>query len=117
MVSRTTQDYKLIEEVMKNYVDGANGDLELLRSTFLPTALINGLPIQELYDIVEERGETNADYHVELIDVVRRAANVKIIVKDWHGYNFVEFFHLVKMNDDWMITSKTGTNLIERSYG
>ena len=45
MVSRTTQDYKLIEEVMKNYVDGANGDLELLRSTFLPTALINGLPI------------------------------------------------------------------------
>lgn len=115
MISKTTREYRLIEQVINNYVIGANGNLELLKSSFLSGAIINGSPIQELYDIVENRGETNAAYHIDFIDIMGGAASVKIVVEDWHGYNFVEFFHLIKTSIGWKITSKTGIGFIETS--
>ena len=56
-MGRTTDNYHQIEKVIADYVEGGNGNAELLRSVFLPTAIINGSPIEELYRIVKERGE------------------------------------------------------------
>ena len=59
-MGKTTQQYKAIEKVIQDYVEGTNGNVELLKeNVFLPTALINGSPIAELYEIVKERGETH----------------------------------------------------------
>lgn len=55
-MGRTTDNYHQIEKVIADYVEGGNGNAELLRSVFLPTAIINGSPIEELYRIVRERG-------------------------------------------------------------
>ncbi len=113
MVSTTTTHHTAIQQVMADYVVGANGDLELLQSVFHPNALINGRPIAALYRIVERRGSTNATHRTELIDVHGNVANVKLIIEGWHGTSFVEFFHLVRTEEGWQITSKSGDTLTE----
>jgi hypothetical protein len=113
MVSQTTQDYREIEKVIQTYTAGGNGDLEALRSVFLPSAIINGSPIQELYDIVTERGKTDSTSHIDFIDITGPVASTKIIIEDWHGANFVEYFHLLKTMEGWKISSKTGIGFAE----
>lgn len=113
MVSQTTQDYREIEKVIQTYTAGGNGDLEALRSVFLPSAIINGSPIQELYDIVTERGKTDSTSHIDFIDITGPVASTKIIIEDWHGANFVEYFHLLKTMKGWKISSKTGIGFAE----
>lgn len=114
MISQTTTDYQAIEQVVQDYVDGANGNVPLLQTVFLPTALINGKPIQVLYDIVAARGKTEASHRIGFIDIVGPAASIKIWIEDWHGYHFVEYFHLIKTEDGWKISSKTGVEFEER---
>lgn len=113
MSSPTTTHHTAIQQVMADYVTGANGDLDLLQSVFHPNALINGRPIAALYRIVQRRGNTNATHRTELIDVHGNVANVKIIVEDWHDLAFVEFFHLINTDEGWKITSKSGDDLNE----
>lgn len=113
MVSQTTKDYREIVKVIERYVAGGNGDLKALKSVFLPSAIINGSPIQELYDIVERRGHTDSTYHIDFIDITGPAASTKIIIEDWHGANFVEYFHLVNTDQGWKISSKTGIGFAE----
>jgi hypothetical protein len=51
-------------------------------------------------------GKTTENYHqIE-----------KVIIEDWHGINFVEFFHLIKTNGGWKISSKTGVQYVESYY-
>lgn len=112
-MGKTTDQYRQIQQVMQDYVEGSNGDVELLRSVFLPTALINGSPIEELYQIVERRGKTHATSHIDQADIANGVAAVKLIVEGWHGINFVEFFHLILTNAGWKISSKSGVELVE----
>lgn len=112
-MGRTTEQYKAIEKTIEDYVIGSNGDVELLRTVFLPTAIINGSPIQELYRIVEKRGETHATGRLVALDVANGVASAKVIIEDWHGINFVEFFHLVKTSVGWKISSKSGVEYVE----
>lgn len=114
MISQTTVDYRAIEQVVQDYVAGANGDVPLLKSVFLPTALINGKPIQVLYDIVGHRGKTEATHRIGFIDIVGPVASIKIWIENWHGYHFVEYFHLIKTEEGWKISSKTGVEFEDR---
>lgn len=71
-MGRTTDNYHQIEKVIADYVEGGNGNAELLRSVFLPTAIINGSPIEELYRIVRERGETHSTGRIDMLDIQER---------------------------------------------
>lgn len=113
---RTTAQYKAIEKVIQDYVEGGNGNVELLKSVFLPTAIINGSPIEELYKIVETRGETHSTGRIDMLDIANGVASAKVLIEDWHGINFVEFFHLVLTNQGWKISSKSGVEYIEAPY-
>lgn len=33
-----------------------------------------------------------------------------MVIEDWHGYNFVEYMHLIKEAGTWKITSETGAS-------
>ena len=68
-MGRTTEQYKAIEKVIQDYVKGVNGDVALLKQVFLPTAIINGSPIEELYKIVERRGETHSTGRIDMLDI------------------------------------------------
>lgn len=102
----TTQQYKQIEKVVQDYVEGGNGNVDLLKKVFLPTAIINGMPIQELYDIVEKRGHTDSTGRLVSLDIANGVASAKVIIEDWHGQDYVEYLQLIKENGQWSIISK-----------
>ena len=96
-VGRTTDNYHQIEKVIADYVEGGNGNAELLRSVFLPTAIINGSPIEELYRIVRERGETHSTGRIDMLDIQNGVASAKV-------------------SEGWKISSKSGVEYIEAKY-
>ena len=105
MASR--QDYDAVLETLQKYLDGTNGDVDLLKQAFHENAIINGRPIQALYDAVTRKGKTSSTSRVDYLDILGNAASARTVIEDWHGYNFVEYQHLVKDADGWKITSKT----------
>lgn len=103
----STQEYNEVVAVLQKYLDGTNGDVELLKEAFHERAIINGRPIQALYDVVERKGRTNSTSRIDYLDIVGIAASARTVIEDWHGYSFVEYQHLLKGRDGWKITSKT----------
>lgn len=104
-----TAEYDAVVEVLQKYLDGTNGDVELLKEAFHENAIINGRPIQALYDDVASRGVTHSTSRIDYLDIVHRAASARTVIENWHGHNFVEYQHLHKGRDGWKITSKTFT--------
>ncbi|MCI6084704.1 MAG: nuclear transport factor 2 family protein [Selenomonas sp.] len=113
-MGRTTQQYKAIEKVIEDYVTGTNGDVDLLKEkVFLPTALINGSPIAELYEIVKERGETHSTGCIDWADIQNGVASLRVLIEDWHGQDYVEYLQLLKENGRWTIISKAFDSYVD----
>lgn len=106
-----TQEYNAVIEVLQKYLDGTNGDVELLKQAFHADAIINGRPIQALYDAVTRKGQTNSTSRIDYLDIVGNVASARTVIEDWHGYDFVEYQHLIKDRTGWKITSKTYTEV------
>ncbi len=108
-VVASTEDYNEIVAVLQKYLDGTNGDVELLKEAFHEFAIINGRPIQQLYDIVERKGKTNSTSRIDYLDIMGDVASAKTTIENWHGYNFIEYQHLMKRSGGWKIVAKTYT--------
>ena len=113
------EDIAAVRAVMDDYVKGSSGDVELLRSIFHPNALMNGyfkgnLGIgspEPFFEIVAamEPGNKNPDYHAEIesIDVIGEIATAKLVEVGFLGTNFIDVFHLIRVDGAWKIISKT----------
>ena len=106
-----TEDHNAVVAVLRKYLDGSNGDVELLKQAFHDNAIINGRPIKALYDAVARKGKTSSTSRVDYLDIVGNVASARTVIENWHGYNFVEYQHLVKDRNGWKITSKTYTEV------
>ena len=65
-------------------------------------------PIQELFDYVDggEPAET-LEYRISNIVISDgRAASVVLNADHWHGLNYTDHFHLLKVDGEWKIFSK-----------
>ncbi|OJT94908.1 MAG: hypothetical protein BGN82_03105 [Alphaproteobacteria bacterium 65-7] len=107
----STQEYNAVIDVLHKYLEGSNGNVELLKEAFHDNAIINGRPIQALYDAVVRKGQINSTSRVDYLDIVGNVASARTVIENWHGYNFVEYQHLVKDKNGWKITSKTYTEI------
>lgn len=108
----STQEYQAVVAVLQKYLEGTNGDVELLKEAFHEKAIINGRPIQALYDDVSRRGSTNSTSRIDYLDIVGDAASARTVIDDWHGLHFVEYQHLLKDSSGWRIIAKTFTRFI-----
>ena len=80
-MGRTTKQYKEIEQVketIQKYIDGANGDLKVLKEAYNEKALINGAPIEALFRSVEHYGETHATARIDYLDISGIAGVAKV---------------------------------------
>ena len=113
------EDLAAVRETLDLYIRGSEGDVELLRSIFHPDALMNGyfqgnLGIgspEPFFQIVAgmEPGNKDSGYHaqIESIDVVGEVATAKLVETGFMATNFVDFFHLIRVDGEWKIISKT----------
>ena len=111
-------------EVVQKYIDGTHqGDVSALRECFHSKAVMNGYLNDQLLlgdpePFFQEIGnnpsmaEGGAPYKGEItsVDVVGNVASVTLKETGFAGtMRFTDYFHLIKVDDEWKIFSKTFT--------
>ena len=119
------QDYKAIRQVLENYIAGSyTADTNLLKSLFHDEAMMSGfiggsLDIgtpQPFYDELDENPsakESGEDYSAEItfIHIAGDMASTGIVEDNLLGVNYVNHFHLLKMDGEWKIVNKIYTEV------
>ncbi len=113
---------KAIEEVVGKYIEGGRAaDSSIMKPAFHENAQMSGPaedgafsgPIQALYDFVDSNGPAT-DLDVRIVSITisdERAASVVLHADHWHGKNFTDHFHLLKIAGTWKILSKIYSEL------
>lgn len=113
------RDVTAVREVVKLYIKGSAGDVELLRSIFHPDALMNGYfnghlgigsPEPFFTEVSKLQGSPPGEHYqgeIESIEVVGDVATARLVETDFLGSDFVDFFHLIRIEGEWKIMSKT----------
>jgi hypothetical protein len=107
---------ELIKKTLQHYIDGAKSGKGVdMKPAFHDDAIIFGYigddlfsgPIQKLYDWNDKNGPaTEILCEYKNIDVVESIATVCLESKNWTGYNFTDFFTLLKIEGTWKIINK-----------
>jgi hypothetical protein len=108
---------KAIERVIDMYIEGGRkAESSIMKPAFHENAQFSGPaedgafsgPIQALYDYVDSNGPaTDLDARIVSITISdERAASVVLHADPWHGKNFTDHFHLLKIDGTWKILSK-----------
>ena len=107
---------ELIKENLQHYINGAkSGNGDDMKPAFHKDATIFGYigdelfsgPIQKLFDWNDNNGpapDISCEY--KSIDVVESIATVCLVSKNWTGYNFTDFFTLLKVDGNWKVINK-----------
>ena len=74
---QNTKEMTEARETIQKYIDGANGDLKVLREAYNERALINGRPIEGLFRSVEHYGETHATARIDSAIRTKQASMLK----------------------------------------
>ena len=121
-MANTGQD--AVREVVQKYIDGTyHGNVSALRECFHAKAVMNGYLNDQLLlgdpePFFQEIGnnpsmaEGGAPYKGEIasVDVVGNVASVTLKETGFAGnMSFTDYFHLIKVNNEWRIISKTFT--------
>ncbi len=107
--------------VIEEYVDACSaGSVERLRAIFHEQALMSGYmggeymmgspePFFQIVAHPPEGGAVDKDYHGEISAVALSGPVASVTLKEsgFMGMNFTDYFHLARINDRWLIISKT----------
>ena len=107
--------------VIQEYVDACTvGSVDRLQAIFHPEALMSGFLQGEYYmgspkpffDAVQNSPapDNNGDEYqgkITNVEIAGNTASVTLKEAGFMGTNFTDYFHLVLVDDDWKIVSKT----------
>jgi len=111
-----------IQRVIGKYIEGGRtADSSIMKPAFHENAQMSGPeedgafsgPIQALYDFVDSNGPA-PDLEMRIVSITisdERAASVVLHSDHWHGKNFTDHFHLLKIDGTWKILSKIYSEL------
>ena len=110
-------EYKAVMKTLETYcVEGCAANVPGVKRAFHEKAVMNGSgkdgyvfgPIQNLYDLYGEVGPApDATWHIDVLDIAGTTAVGRIVIRNWHGKDFVDFHELIKENGEWKIIAKT----------
>ena len=118
-------DYASVRTVIESYIEGSyNADTDLLKRCFHPDALMSGyyrgdLEIgspQTFFDQLDSEPSSKSsgeDYRAEIsfIHIAGGMASAGVVEDNLLGTNYVNHFHLLKIDDQWSIVSKIYVNV------
>ena len=120
LVVPSPNDYASVRTVIDDYIKGSyTADTDLLKRCFHPNALMSGyyrgdLDIgspQPFFDQLESELSSKSsreDYKAEVtfIHIAGCMASAGLVEDNLLGTNYVNHFHLLKIDDQWRIISK-----------
>ena len=120
MNERNTE-LKSIKDTINLYITGLQtGNIEILREAFHPKAMMYGsstkavtiVEIEGLYQFVAAnfpppKAEDPHQCFIASIQYAGNAASVEMIEESAYGNDYTNYFHLLKIEEKWVIVSKT----------
>lgn len=110
---QSTED---IHHCLVDYIRGAmEGDSTPMKAVMHKDAQIFGYldgelfagPMKLLYDYVDEHdGAPNIRWQASLIDESKGCGTARVVIEDWHGHNFVDYFTFLEIDGHWKIMNK-----------
>jgi hypothetical protein len=112
-------DLEAVARVVQLYIDGAAGDVAMLREAFHPDARMFGhigalehnVPIGAFIDMVANAPQSPCGprYRARIvsIDVVGDAGVAVLAEEDYLGCDFVDYFSVARIDGRWQIVNKT----------
>jgi len=116
-VQAQTTDIQLIEKTVNHYFEGmVKHNSESFSKAFHKTATMKWMgenysevnAIEALSEYVNSNPTVETKTRILAINVVGDAANVQLEL-EYETFYFIDFMHLLKINGDWKIVSKTYT--------
>lgn len=115
MRSRETNEEILA--CLSDYVAGAvEGNGEIMRRAMHADAQIFGYldgelfagQMQQLYDYVDSHDPAGDDlrWAASLVDASDGAACARVVIENWGGHDFTDYFTLLKVDGSWKIMNK-----------
>ena len=118
-------DYASVRTVIENYINGSyTADVGLLKRCFHPDALMSGYyrgdleigspqPFFDQLDSEPSSKSSGEDYQAEIsfIHIAGGMASAGVVEDNLLGTNYVNHFHLLKIDDQWSIISKIYVNV------
>ena len=112
----TTDAHDMICRCLQGYTEGAvAGESARMKRVMHSDAQIFGYldgqlfagSMQLLYDYVDGHpGASSMTWTVSLIDETDGVATAKLMIKNWHGHNFTDYFTFLKLDNEWKIMNK-----------
>lgn len=109
-----------IEETINHYFDGMiNHNSDSIKKAFTPTASMKWVEkgeykevnaVSALTEYLDANKPTKSIARITSVNVQGNAANVGLEI-EYETFTFVDYMHLLKINDDWKIVSKTYTTI------
>lgn len=117
MDDRNPDEYRAVEETLNIYCrEGCAANVAGVKKAFHEKAVMNGHgkdgyvfgQIQNLYELYEQVGPApECECHIDVLDVAGNTAVGRIVIRNWHGKDFVDFHELIRENGEWKIIAKT----------
>ncbi|MBT4889805.1 MAG: hypothetical protein HON65_09655 [Rhodospirillales bacterium] len=118
-------EYAAVRAVLDNYIEGSyTANIKLLKSCFHPDALMSGFmegvldvgTPQPFYDELEAEmssRDVGEAYHAEIafIHIADPLASASIVEDNLLGNNYINHFHLMKVEGEWCMISKIYTDV------
>lgn len=114
-----SSNLQLIEKTINHYFDGmVNHNAQSIEKAFHPTAtmkwneekymVVNAT--EALVDYVNSNNPVKTKTSIVSINIVGDAANAQLEL-EYESFYFIDFMHLMKIEEEWKIISKTYTTV------
>ncbi|MDW3652770.1 MAG: nuclear transport factor 2 family protein [Bacteroidia bacterium] len=114
-----TSDLQLIEKTINHYFDGMiNHNASSIEKAFHPGASMKWMAekymdvnaVEALSDYVNSNDPVKTKTRITSINIVGDAANAQLEL-EYESFYFIDFMHLMKIEGEWKIVSKTYTTV------
>ena len=102
----TVKEYNDIIATIGHYTEGHHEGSSMMKKAFHPNAIINGEPIQVLFDAIDNSEKLYPDARVDILSVIGGIACARVILENCGGKNYIDFLQLMKTDGAWKIISK-----------
>lgn len=114
-INAQTTDLQLIEKTIDYYFDGlANHKVASLEEAFHPTATMKWVEgeynevnaVEALSGYVQSNAIEKVNTSILAINIAGNAANAQLEL-EYETFSYIDFMHLLKIEGEWKIVSKT----------